>query len=144
MIPFPRNRQGGITEFNLGKELGATGEPIAQRLTLYIPDKDCVGRQIDDHAKWTSEAQGLLTEIGDGATAFPPVEGTWRKPDGSDLWEQTKIIYTYIHPDKFAANLQRLRAFLHRFGRVTNQGEVVFEFDGWFWTIDKFDQPAEV
>jgi len=83
-------------EFNLGKEIGATEEPSAQRLTLYIPNKDCVGGLIDDHEKWTNEAQGLLTEIGGGATAFPPVDGTWRKPDGSDLWEQTTIIYTYV------------------------------------------------
>jgi hypothetical protein len=59
------------------------------------------------------------------------------------LWEQTKIIYTYVDTDKLAANLARLRAFLHRFGRETNQGEVVFEFDGWFWTIDQYDAPAE-
>src|SRR5476651_799983 len=65
----------------------------SQRLTLYIPNKDRAGELVADHAKWTSEAQELLTEIGGGATAFPPVDGTWRKPDGSNLWEQTKIIY---------------------------------------------------
>lgn len=130
-------------EFNLGKELGATEEPSAQRLTLYIPNKDCVGGLIADHEKWTTEAQSLLTDIGGGATAFPPVDGTWRKPDGGDLWEQTKIVYTYIDPDKLAANMPRLRTFLHRFGRETNQGEVVFEFDGWFWGIDKYDPPTE-
>jgi len=130
-------------EFDLGKELGATEAPSAQRLTLYIPNKDCVGGLIDDHEEWTNEAQGLLTEIGGGATAFPPLDGTWRKPDGSDLWEQTKIIYTYVDPDKLAANMPRLRAFLHRFGRETNQGKVVFEFDGWFWSMDKYDPRAE-
>jgi hypothetical protein len=41
-----------------------------------------------------------------------------------------------------AANMARLREFLHRFGRETNQGKVVFEFDGNFWPIDKFDSPA--
>ncbi|GEM_PF-6173307 len=87
-------------EFNLGKELGATEEPSAQRLTLYIPNKDRHGELIEGHQGWCTEAQELLTAIGDGATAFPPVDGTWRKPDGSDLWEQTKIVYTYIDPDK--------------------------------------------
>jgi hypothetical protein len=110
-------------EFNLGKELGATEEPSAQRLTLYIPNKDCAGKLIADHAKWTSEAQELLTEIGDGATGFPPVDGTWRKPDGSNLWEQTKIVYTYIDPEKLAANMPRLRVFLHRFGRETTKAK---------------------
>jgi hypothetical protein len=130
-------------ESNLGKELGATEEPSAQRLTLYIPNKNEIGGLIGDHVKWTAEAQDLLTEIGDGATAFPPVDGTWRKPDGSNLWEQTKIVYTYIDPDKLTANISRLRNFLHRFGRETNQGKVVFEFNGWFWGIDKYDPPGD-
>jgi hypothetical protein len=129
-------------KFELGKELGATEEPSGQRLTLYIPNKDQEGEYIQDHPSWCKEAQELLTSIGDGATAFPPVEGTWRKPDGTDLWEQTKIIYTYIDPDKLAANVARLREFLHRFGRETNQGKVVFEFDGSFWSINRFDPPA--
>ena len=130
-------------EFDMGKELGATDAPSAQRLTLYVPNKDQVGEVIASHENWTVEAQELLTEIGGGATAFPPVDGTWRKPDGSNLWEQTKIIYTYIDPDKLAVNFPRLRKCLHRFGRETNQGEVVFEFDGWLWSIDKFDSPEE-
>jgi hypothetical protein len=130
-------------ELDLGQELGATQEPSAQRLTLYIPNKDSAGALIHDHQKWSVEAQGLLTEIGCGATAFPPVDGTWRRPDGTDLWEQTRIVYTYVDPDRLGTNLQRIRAFLHRFGRETNQGQVVFEFDGWFWSIDKYDPPAE-
>jgi hypothetical protein len=64
-------------EFDLGKELGATEEPAAQRLTLYIPNKNRAGGLIEDHEKWTAEAQELLTDIGGGATAFPPVDGTW-------------------------------------------------------------------
>jgi hypothetical protein len=59
------------------------------------------------------------------------------------LWEQTKLIYTYVDPEKLKGNMSRLRGFLHRFGRETNQGEVVFEFDGWLWTIDKYDAPKE-
>ena len=129
-------------EFDLGKELGATEEPSAQRLTLYVPNKDREGNLISDHEAWCTEAQKLLTEIGGGATAFPPVDGTWRKPDGSDLWEQTKIIYTYIDPDRMAANISRLREFLHRFGLKTEQGKVVFEFAGWFWSITKYEPRA--
>jgi hypothetical protein len=129
-------------ELDLGKALAATDEPSGQRLTLYIPNKDKKGNAILNHADWCKDAQELLTAIGDGATAFPPVDGTWRKPDGSDLWEQTKIIYTYIDPEKLVANVQRLREFLHRFGRETNQGRVVFEFDGKFWPIDKYDPPG--
>lgn len=126
-------------EFDLVKDLGAAEEPAGDRLTLYIPNKDQTGETVKDHERWTKEAQELLTEIGDGATAFPPVNGTWRKPDGSDLWEQTRMIYAYVDPDKLAANIRRLRIFLHRFGRETKQGKVVFEFANLFWSIDKFD-----
>jgi hypothetical protein len=128
-------------EIDLGNELGAREAPFAQRLALYIPDRDCDGEPIADHEQWTTEAQELLTDIGGGASAFPPVDGTWRKPDGDDIWEQTKIIYTYADPDKLSANLSKLRSFLHRFGRETNQGVVVVEFDGLFWTIDTYDSP---
>jgi hypothetical protein len=126
-------------EFDLGKEMGATDRPSGQRLTLYIPNKDRDGHLLVNHDRWCKEAQELLTAIGGGATAFPPVDGAWRKPDGSNLWEQTKIIYAYVDPDKMAANLPRLREFLHRFGRETDQGEVVFEFDGNLWPIEKYD-----
>jgi hypothetical protein len=131
-----------MMEVDLGKELGATSQPSPQRLTFYIPNKDRDGNLIEGHENWCKEPHELLTAIGDGATAFPPVDGTWRKPDGTDLWEQTRIIYTYIDPEKMAANLMRLREFLHRFGRETKQGRVVFEFDGHFWPIDLFDPPA--
>ncbi len=130
-------------DLNLGKELGALGEPANQRLTLYIPNKNRLDQVIADHLSWVKEAQELLTHMGRGATAFPPLDGTWEKPDGSVLWEMTRIIYTFIDPDRLAANLTRLHEFLHRFGRETNQGEVKFEFDGWLWTIANFDPPAK-
>jgi hypothetical protein len=130
-------------DLDFGKELGAAGKKANQRLTLYIPNKDQVDGLIADHDKWVKEAQELLTKIGKGATAFPPVDGTWEKPDGGVLWESTRIIYTFIDPDRLAANLKSLREFLHRFGRKTNQGEVKFEFDGWMWTIAKFDPPLK-
>ena len=129
-------------QLDLGKELGAKEGPSGQRLTLYIPNKDRSGAIVEDHRRSCTEAQELLTATGGGATAFPPVEGTWRKPDGPELWEETKIIYTYIDPDKLAANIGRLRGILHRFGRETNQGEVVFEFDGNIWPIGQYDPPA--
>jgi hypothetical protein len=66
-------------ELNLGKELGASEEPVAQRLTLYIPNKDRQDQVVADHNAWVTEAQELLTRIGKGATAFPPVDGTWEK-----------------------------------------------------------------
>jgi hypothetical protein len=131
-----------MMDFDLVKELGAEEQPSAERLTLYIPDKDRDANGIVNHDEWVKLGQELLTDIGDGATCFPPVTGTWLKPDGGKLWEQTTMIYSFIDPDKFKANMSRLRSFLHRFGRETNQGQVVFELGNLFWSIDKFDPPG--
>jgi hypothetical protein len=88
-------------DFDLVMDLGAAEEPAGERLTLYLPAKDRKGALIVDHHKWLTEGQELLTDIGDGASCFPPVTGTWRKPDGGHLWEQTTMIYCYIDPKKF-------------------------------------------
>src|SRR5437899_1425000 len=122
-------------DFDLVKELGAEEEPAGERLTLYIPDKDRIGNAVASHDLWVTEGQELLTDIGDGATCFPPVTGTWRKPDGDNLWEQTTMIYSFIDPDKFQANMRRLRTLLHRFGIENKQGKVVFELGRQFWSI---------
>ncbi len=85
------------------------------------------------------DARELLSKIGGGATAFPPADGTWGGDGGKIIWEQTTMIFCYILPDPFQAQLPALREFLHRFGRETNQGEVVVEFDGGFYRIRQFD-----
>jgi len=81
----------------------------------------------------------LLTEINGGATAMPPAEGGWLNDKGKVVWENPVIVYSFIRPDDFLKKLPGVRAFLHRMGRETNQGEVAFEFDGRFYRIRKFD-----
>ncbi|MHB1697492.1 MAG: hypothetical protein ACYCSQ_05260 [bacterium] len=126
---------------NLTEILGAIAESFVQQLALYIPDKDKDGKQIDDIDKWIEEAQTILTAIGGGTTSYPLADGTWLNPENNKIVsERTKIIYTYIIPDKFECNLEPLRVFLHKFGRETNQGEVVFEFDGIFYKIRNYDK----
>jgi len=139
-----------ILEINLKEVLGAVEEPSVQQLTLYIPNRDKDGKEIKRLYLWIKEAQKVLTIIGGGATTMPPADGTWINPeknidnvdkltDEDMLWEKTTIIYAYIYPDRFEKNLKSLRKFLHRFGRETNQGEVVFEFAGEFFRIRKYD-----
>lgn len=128
-------------EIDLGAELGATDAHSTQRLTLFMPNKDKNGRKLKDHDKWVREARELLSKIGGGATAFPPADGTWVGDDGKIIWEQTTMIFCYILADGFQVQLSALREFLHRFGRETNQGEVVVEFDGGFYRIRQFDRP---
>ena len=125
---------------DLAKIIGAEEAPSAQQLVLYIPNKNKDGKQIKYIKRWINEAQEVLNEIGGGATAFPPADGTWLNPETNrTLWEKTTIIYTYIYSDKFEENIRLLRKFLHKFGRDANQGEVVFEFDGKFYRIRKYD-----
>lgn len=46
------------------------------------------------------------------------------------------MIYSYIEPETFALRLSELRAFIHRLGIETDQGQMAFEFDGEFYLID--------
>ena len=48
----------------------------------------------------------------------------------------------HINADSFVKYLRFLRRFLHRFGRETLQGEVVFEFDGRLYRILQYDDPV--
>jgi len=140
--------QADTKEIDLMKMLGASMPPSSQQFALYIPNKDKKGNKIRKLSKWIKEASLLLSLIGGGTTTMPPADGTWLKRDIENieelrdedlLREKTTIMYTYIIPDKFEKNLNSLREFLHRFGRETNQGEVVFEFGGEFFKIREYD-----
>ncbi|MBL7073304.1 MAG: hypothetical protein ISS33_05975 [Candidatus Omnitrophica bacterium] len=137
-------------EIALAEILGSIEDSSTQQLTLYIPDKDKTGKKIKGIHGWVKEAQKVLTIVGGGSTTLPPADGTWLDPDKKianidDLkdedivWEKTTLVCTYINPDEFEENLNVLRKFLHKFGKQTNQGEVVFEFDGRFFRIREYD-----
>lgn len=126
-------------EFDLERILGSQSDFSTQRLTLYVPNKDRNSRKLKDHEHWVKEARALLTAIGGGATAYPPADGTWASETGKIIWEQTRIIYCFIVPERFQEKATDLREFLHRFGRETNQGEVVVEFDGRFYRVVDFE-----
>ena len=124
---------------NLEEELGAAGGVSVQCLTLYIPDRDSTGNVIRDQRRWVLDGSDLLAKIGGGVTIMPPVEGGWVDDSGEIVWEHPVLMYTFIRPTSFKKLLPELRVFLHTLGRETRQGEVVFEFDGRFYRIRKFD-----
>lgn len=127
---------------DLKTELGASELVSNQRLTLYIPNANREGRILPDHDLWVREARQLLTRIGRGATAFPSADGNWQDDDtGTVIWESTRIVFCFVVPERFRARVKDLREFLHRFGRETGQGEVVVEFDNFFYRIVEFDNP---
>jgi hypothetical protein len=132
-------QEQGAQEVDLGAALGADAGISSQCFTVYIPNKDRDGQEIGNQRKWVLEAIHLLSEINGGATAMPPVEGSWLNDQGEIIWENPVVVYSFIRPDQFLGGLPRLREFLHRLGRETNQGEIAFEFAGRFYRIRTFD-----
>jgi hypothetical protein len=131
---------GGNAEgVDLAELLGVDSGVSAQCFSVYIPDKDRMGQEIGTQRKWVLEALRLLGEINGGATALPPSEGVWLNEEGTVIQEHPVVVYSYVVPDAFLRNLPRIREFLHRMGRETNQGEIAFEFDGRFYRIRHFD-----
>jgi hypothetical protein len=113
---------------NLAAALGAAVDVALQCFTVYIPNKDREDQEFGTQRRWVLEAIRLLSEINGGATAIP-VEGGWLNAQGKIILEHPVVIYSFVtDPAKFLESLPRLRAFLHRMGRETNQGEVAFEF----------------
>jgi len=129
-----------VETLDIASLLGAVQEPQLQVLSIFIPNKDKNNKVIDNHKKWVKEAIDILSSIGGGATAMPPADGSWLNSEtGNMILEKTTVIYSYVYPDKFKENMQNLRNFLHKFGRESNQGEVVFEWDNQFFKIRKYD-----
>ncbi|MCI0378205.1 MAG: hypothetical protein L0215_11415 [Gemmataceae bacterium] len=124
---------------DLGEALGATEGYSDQCFSIYIPNKDRTGREIGNQRNWVLEGIRLLTQINKGATAMPPVEGAWQNDKGTLIWENPVVVYSFIKTAPFVENLGRIREFLHRLGRETNQEEVAFEFDGRFYLIKDFE-----
>jgi hypothetical protein len=104
-----------------------------------LPSADRDGNRFDPRP-WVEEALVLLSNIGGGATVLPPVDGAWFNPDtGRLIKEKIILAYTYVQPSRFIGSLPRVRAFLHRMGRQTRQGEVVAEFNNRLYRIITYD-----
>jgi hypothetical protein len=135
----PNNKDQGQDVIDIPAALGADAGVSPQCFSIYIPNKDQSGQEIGNQRKWVLEAIGLLCEINGGSSAMPPVEGAWRNDDSAIIWENPVVVYSYVRTEAFLQNLPRLREFLHRMGRETNQGEVAFEFAERFYRIRTFD-----
>jgi len=126
---------------NVGKALGAESGTSVQCFTVYIPNKDQLDQEIGTQRRWVLDAIRLLSEINGGATAIP-VEGGWLGNEGRLIQEHPVVVYSYVNTEPFLASLPRIREFLHRLGRETNQGEIAFEFGNQFFRIRTFDPPV--
>ena len=128
---------------DLARAFGAEPGFSTRSFTIYIPNKDRSGNPVADQRRWVEEAIRLLCEINGGATAMPPVDGAWMNDDGTVIRENPIVVYSYIRAAPFLAGLPRIREFLHRLGRETNQGEVAFEFEGQFFRIRQYESAAQ-
>ncbi len=134
----------GFVDVDLAIALGADFGLSMQCFTIYIPNKDQHGQEIGNQRKWILEASRILSEINGGATAMPPVEGGWLNDNGEIIWEHPVVVYSFLNSEKFVDNLARVREFLHRMGRETNQGEIAFEVGEVFYRIRTFDSSPRV
>jgi hypothetical protein len=132
-------QDNGDLSIDLATALGADAGVSLQCFRIYVPNKDQEGKETGEQRKWVLEAVHLLTELNGGATAMPQVEGTWRTDTGAVVWENPVVVYSFIRAEQFLANIARVREFLHRMGRETNQGEVACEFNEKFYRIRQFD-----
>jgi hypothetical protein len=128
--------------FDVVQAFGSDGGVSEQCFSIYIPNKDRADQEIGNQRKWVLEAIRLLSEINGGATAMPPVEGAWIDDDDRLIWENPVVVYSFLGPARFLENVPRIREFLHRLGRETNQGEIAFELDNFFYRIRAFDAPT--
>ena len=76
----------------------------------------------------------LLDGIGGGVTALPAALAMWGGKE-----ENTVIVYCHMDDETFDDNKFIIRAFLHAFGRDTNQGEVLAEFGSAAFFINEYD-----
>ncbi|HBL16792.1 MAG TPA: hypothetical protein DD417_08595 [Elusimicrobia bacterium] len=120
--------------------LGSTHPVGGTQITLFIPGKDRSGKPMDqDH--WAGDALDTLGRLFRGATAFPPGRGVWRDDTrgGALLREVTVMVVSYVPKAEIRKRLPELRAFLHRFGREADQGEVGLIVDGNYYGISEYD-----
>jgi len=92
-------QEHGAQEVDLGAALGSDAGVSTQCITVYVPNKDRNGREIGNQRKWVLEAIRLLSEVNDGATAMPPVEGgVVERPGGDYLGEPCPRLL--LHPPR--------------------------------------------
>jgi hypothetical protein len=122
--------------------LGATQPVGALLIVFFVSSKDRLGREID-HDLWVARALETFGSLFRGATAYPRARGVWRDDErgGDLLYEEPTIITCYADPKALTEKARsQLRAFLHRLGRETQQGEVGIVIGDRYYGITEFDR----
>jgi hypothetical protein len=122
--------------------LGATQPKGSVAIVLFVPSCDREGNAID-HDLWVTRSREVLGQLFRGATAYPRARGVWRDDErsGELKFDEPTVVTCYAartlleEPEVQTA----LRAFLHRLGRETRQGEVGIVVEGTYYGITDFD-----
>lgn len=121
--------------------LGATPPVGTLIIGIFVPSQDREGNELD-HDTWVTGALETLGALFRRATAYPRARGVWRDDvrGGILRYEQPTIVTCYADPKAMTSAAQsRLRTFLHRLGRETNQGEVGIVIGDPYYGITDFD-----
>jgi hypothetical protein len=108
---------------------------------LFVPSVTRAGEPVD-HDLWVDEALATFAMLFRGATAYPRGLGKWRDDErgGALVTDEPTVVTSYADPaDVTDEALARLRRFLHRLGRETDQGEVGIVVDGIYYPITQYD-----
>lgn len=135
---MPKPKTGRLAE----SWLGATKPVGTLTIVMFVPSQDRDGHEID-HDLWVTRALETLGALFRGATAYPRARGVWRDDErGGELrHEEPTIVTCYAEPAALTVTAKsRLRAFLHRLGRETNQGEVGVIIGDKYYGITAFDR----
>jgi hypothetical protein len=112
---------------------------FAERFSIYIADRDQLGKDIDQR-RWVREALELLTDINGGASALPPMDGLWRNLEtGNNVEERTIVVYSFVRAEAFAKRIDEVVQFVKRYGREANQGEVAMQYGEAFFSITDYE-----
>ena len=127
---------------SISKALGSGRAAGTRLLLLFVPSVDRNGKAIP-HERWVDEALTVLATLFRGATAYPRGRGKWRDDErgGKLVTDEPTMVVSYAEPQAMTpANMLKLRKFLHRLGRMTNQGEVGIVIDGKYRGITRYDK----
>lgn len=119
-----------LVHFSFEEAFRATSDKSGEKLSLYFPDRDQNNGLVPDVDRYVEVAACLMTDINGGVTKLPAAEGRYKSGE-MIVEENTTILYSYIFdPESFQRRYIELVALLHKFGRETNQREVMFDFIG--------------
>jgi hypothetical protein len=110
------------------------------RITIYIPDRDCFEQEIPDICKWIDEAAYILVSIAGGATVLPGRGMYLNRITGKIINEQTALVYANVEHEHLLQNRSLITDFIDRFGRETNQDSVLVEYNGQLYFITDFER----